>query len=83
MKIYYHAGLKELGFKGETLESLESCTNFKRTHGFLLQTWQSLIYRGMITSFETKTPDLPQIFIDKNDTCTSSENMLKSIVTPF
>ncbi len=43
--LYYHAGLKELaqkpGFKGETLTSLERCSNFKRTHSFLLQAWQS------------------------------------------
>ena len=49
VKVYYHAGLKELanssGFRSTTLKSLESCTacsNFNKTHCFLLQAWEAI-----------------------------------------
>ena len=47
---------KACGHRGETLTALQKCTNFKRTHHFLLQAWQSL-YRSMIMAFMTDHPD--------------------------
>ena len=68
MKAYYNAGLKEIamasGFRGETLNSLEKCSHFKRTHNFLLQVWEAL-YQQMLTAYTKATP--------------SSESLTKSL----
>ena len=57
MKVYYEAGLKDLakasGFRGETLTSLQRCSNFKRVNHFLLQSWEAL-YRHMLQTFISK-----------------------------
>ena len=54
MKMYYAAGLQELtkasDFRGETLKSLKTCSNFKRTHQFLKQSWEAM-YTLMIEEF--------------------------------
>ena len=56
--MYYHAGLRELAkscsFHGTTLKSLESCSNFKRTHCFLLQVWEA-IYQEMVHTYINHT----------------------------
>jgi len=68
VKIYFHAGLKQLaraaGFKGETLTSLEKCSNFKRTHQFLLQLWQAM-YRAMLVAFTTYN-EIPEFTLDED-----------------
>ena len=84
IKVYYNAGLKELaqtaGFRGETLKSLEKCSNFKRTHRFLLQVWQAM-YRSMIHNFLQENSQLLTIaatFVHNTDTI-SSVQLLEAI----
>lgn len=74
MKGYYHTGLKNIaiksGHRGETLKSLESCSHFKRTHHFLLQSWEAM-FTEMVLSFLNANPQIDlkssiQSIIDQN-----------------
>lgn len=60
MKVYYDAGLKDLaessGHRGETLTSIKNCSNFKRTHRFLLHAWEA-VYRKIFNAFVTGNSD--------------------------
>ena len=91
MKVYYDAGMKDLaeaaGFRGETLTSLKKCTNFKRTHTFLLQCWEAF-YRHLIESFlsshfeEREKRQLllsVKVKLDKCNETDSSDNLLSLI----
>ena len=48
----YVAGLVRLaessGHRGETLTSIKKCSSHKRTHQFLLQTWEALMFKAFM-----------------------------------
>jgi len=87
MKEYYSAGLREMaknsGYHGTTLKSLEHCSNFKRTHYFLLQTWEAL-YREMwhanvLNNESTITEDATCILLTGIQTKNTPKNMMERI----
>ena len=52
MKPYYDAGLSTLAqAAGYPLPAIQSCSQFKRTHHFLLEAWEA-IYRVMLLKYE-------------------------------
>ena len=54
MKVYFEAGLKDaaktIGYTEGVLNSIGSCSKFKRTHLFLLQAWEAT-FRVFLESF--------------------------------
>ena len=87
MKIYYSAGLREMaknsGYHGTTLKSVEQCSNLKRTHYFLLQTWEAL-YREMLHAYivytgTTITTDANSILLASIQTKKSPNSVLQRI----
>ena len=52
MKPYYDAGLKALAqAAGYPLPAIQTCSQFKRTHHFILEAWEA-IYRVMLLKYE-------------------------------
>ena len=53
-KVFYDAGLKQIasasGYRGETLTSLQNCSNFSSTNYYILEAWEA-IYIRIIESF--------------------------------
>ncbi len=81
MKLYCDAGLKQLGeqsgHRAETLTSLVQCTNFKRTHNFLLQVTQAF-YQFFLTLYKAK-PELQNCLAQINSALTSIIDSFASI----
>ena len=79
MKIYYKAGLMELAecsdYRGATLKSPGQCSNFKRTHQFILQVWEAL-YREMLHAYLLKNENM-KIFYEVK--CLNSCNGTKTL----
>lgn len=72
MKPYYDAGLKELArAAGYPLAAIQSSSQFKRTHNFILEAWEA-IYRVML-----------KCYMDSTDTDTTSltSGLLDNIAT--
>lgn len=66
MKAYFAAGLREIakatGYNSSTLNSLEKCSNFKRTHHFILQVWEALYISMLVTFIHSNNK---QTFVDE------------------
>ena len=65
MKPFFEAGLKDLATaSGYPALSIQSCSNFQRTHHFLMEVWESL-YRHMLKQFlEYRTALTPPVNVD-------------------
>ena len=51
MKAYYDAGLKDMArATGYPITQIQSCSQFKRVHYFILEAWEAL-YRAMLAKF--------------------------------
>ena len=57
-KPYYDAGLKAMAQSvGYPLPAIQACSQFKRTHCFILEAWEA-VYRAMILKFEEVNPTM-------------------------
>ncbi|KAJ8048225.1 hypothetical protein HOLleu_00456 [Holothuria leucospilota] len=67
MKIYWHAGLSDLAstvHKGATLTSVFQCSNFRRSHDFLILAWEALL-RTQILSFMKYVDEHPELGLEE------------------
>ena len=69
MKPYFDLGLKNIAqVAGYPTQQIKTCNQFKRTHAFILEAWESL-YRSMLSAFfehkytQKQTSDLQLTFI--------------------
>ena len=73
MKLYFHAGLRELamaaGYQGSNLTALENLSNFKNTHLFLLDVFEGL-YLNALHAFHAsrEQPSEPLVQFGEFDT---------------
>ena len=88
MAAYYDAGLKALAnAAGYPLAQLQACSNFKRTHHFLLESWEA-VYRAMIAKFleakDSKISDtLQQKILESLDALTVTPDLETNFATAF
>ena len=81
MKPYYDAGLKSLAeAAGYPVEAIKECTQFKRTHNFILEAWEAL-YRVMMESFITASAPISVATTDTGTT-TGAQRANSSSATP-
>ncbi|CAH1775834.1 unnamed protein product, partial [Owenia fusiformis] len=76
MKIYWDAGWKEIAqktHKGSTLTSLANAKHFKRTHYFILQSWEA-IYSYQLRSFKQ------HLGLEQKEDLVSLENSVASLL---
>ena len=80
LKPYYNAGLKDMAkAAGYPLPQIQSCSQFKRVHYFLLESWEAL-YRAMLSKFlaycdtrcASEEPLMSAHTDDMQHTCTST-----------
>ena len=80
MKAYAGAGLTKLGeisqHRSETLTSLIQCSNFRRTHNFLLQTLEAF-YRFFLSLYMTASTDKSHIAME------SIHSILTTMISKF
>ena len=79
MKPYFDAGLKSLAeASGYPTAAIQNCTQFKRTHYFIMESWEA-IYRSMVDTFiEVSSAD------HQNTEATvlpTSEHLLEKVAT--
>jgi len=75
MKPYFDAGLKSLAqAAGCPLAAIQSCGQFKRTHNFLLEAWESA-YRAMLALFMESHNSTPKCEVQL-----SSSNLQQQII---
>ena len=64
-RLYFHAGLqqmaKEAGYKWSKLTALETCSHFKHTHVFLLESYESIYMHALSTYFSANHADVATV----------------------
>ena len=71
LKPYYDAGLRDMAATaGYRVNQIQSCSQFKRVHNFILEVWEAL-YRCMLCKI--LSTEAPEELKQCDDTCGSQE----------
>lgn len=80
MKPYFDAGLKSLAeAAGYPVAAIRSCSQFKRTHHFILEAWEAL-YQVMLAKF-LKVSSIYKSSDQSDDSCDLQDKILKALET--